>query len=264
MQKLGINLSFLAFTLLMGCALLKQPTPPIDLTIDSPEILLEKLREGNSRVQSLRALAKVRVNTPEGKHRFSEVVIAQEPERIRMEVLSFFGQLVALLVTDSSRLQALFVTEGRLYEGAASTRNLSRFLPVPLPTEEIVSLLLGKVSLIDFDITALELQRESNLYILRLSSQMGEKTQRLWIDPVNFRTVRSETSFPGEIAQLSAEFSDFNELNGVWFPSSISIKMPLKAIEAKVKYRSLELNPVLDLSLFTITPPPGITLIELD
>jgi outer membrane lipoprotein-sorting protein len=264
MQKIGISFFLLAFSLFTGCTLFKRPTPPIDLTINSPEILLEKLRERNSRVQSLRSLAKIRVSIPEGKSRFSEVVIAQEPGRIRMEVLSFFGHLAALLVTDSSRLQALFLNEGQMYEGAASASNLSSFLPIPLPPEEIVSLLLGKASLIDCDPVDLELRQEKDLYILKLSSRTGERVQRLWIEPVNFRTVRSETTYPGDTTLLIAEFDDFKELNGEWFPASISIRIPSEAIDVKVKYQSPELNPFLASSLFTIAPPPGATLVELD
>ncbi len=264
MQKIGISFFLLGFLLFTGCVPFRKPTPPVALTIDSPEILLEKLRERNGRVQSLRSLAKIQVKIPESNSRFSEVVIAQEPGRIRMEVLSFFGHLAALLVTDSSRLQALFINEGRLYEGVASAYNLSRFLPVPLPPEEIVSLLLGKTSLIDCDPVVLELQQEKDLYILKLSSRTGERLQRLWINPVNFRTVRSETTYPGDTTLLIAEFDDFKELNGEWFPASISIRIPAEAIDVKVKYQSPELNPVLDLSLFSITPPPGITLVELD
>lgn len=264
MKKIGISFFILTFSLFTGCSLFKKPTPPLDLKIDSPEIVLEKLRESNAKVQSLRSLAKIQVKIPERKSRFSELVIAQEPGRIRMEVLSFFGNLAALLVTDSSRLQALFINEGHLYEGVASAYNLSRFLPVPLPPEEIVSLLLGKASLIDCDPVDLELRQERDLYILKLSSRTGERLQRLWIDPVNFRTVRSETSYPGDTTLLIAEFKDFKELNGEWFPASISIKIPSEAIDVKVKYQSPELNPVLDSSLFTITPPPGINLVELD
>jgi len=125
---------------------------------------------------------------------------------------------VALLVTDSSRLQALFINEGCLYEGAATTHNLSQFLPVPLPPEEIVALLLGKVSLIDFDTANLELRQENDQYVLKLISLSGWKTQRLWIDPGYFRIIRSEISSPEGIILLSAEFLDFNDLNGVWFP----------------------------------------------
>jgi outer membrane lipoprotein-sorting protein len=264
MQKIRLSIFLLAFSLFTGCILFKKPTPPIDLTIDSPKIILEKLSESNGRVQSLRSLAKIQVKVPEGKSRFSEVVIAQEPGRIRMEVLSFFGHLAALLVTDSSRLQALFINEGQMYEGAASAHNLSSFLPIPLPPEEIVSLLLGKPFLIDCDPVDLELRQEKDLYILKLSSRTGERVQRLWIEPVNFRTVRSETTYPGDTILLIAEFDDFKEINGDWFPASISIKIPSEDIDVKVKYQSPELNPVLDSSLFTITPPPGITLVELD
>src|SRR5690606_17937388 len=87
--------------------------------------------------------ARLSAELREGSGKVGQFVLAERPDRVRLETLSFFGQPLAVLTSDGTTFRLHDLENGRFYEGPATAGNVSQLLPVRIPPEELVSLLLG-------------------------------------------------------------------------------------------------------------------------
>ena len=127
----------------------------------------------NDTPASLKGIARIKVEAPDEKFSLKELVIIKRPGCLRLETLSPLGHPAFFAVTDGKELFLFYPSENKFYHGMASPENISVFIPLNLRLEEIVSILLGKVSLIDYDTDQVECQVEGGFYLLRLSRDDG-------------------------------------------------------------------------------------------
>ena len=72
---------------------------------------------------------------------------------------------VASLVSNGARFGVYQAQGNTYYQGPASPENVSRFLPVVLPSEELVAVMLGQVPFIPAERKTLELDRDKGVYV---------------------------------------------------------------------------------------------------
>ncbi len=200
---------------------------------------------------------KLRVESPREKGSVSVYVAASRPGLLRMELFDFFNRPIAVLVTDGARFGLLQFQENTFYQGPATPRNLSRFLPVALPSEELVSIMLGQVPFIPASRMALRFDREEGLYVLTL--QAGEATQRLHIHPTFLRVVRSDVE---GVSAYDLEYDRFREREGLVFPEEVTLRSDAAQVLLRLRYTEISLNEGPDPTLFELIPPEGIPVVE--
>jgi outer membrane biogenesis lipoprotein LolB len=131
-----------AAALLAAACVHRAPLPPAEWPLSLAEVQadVERLvREGESR-RSLRAAGKLRVRTPDRDGRVREIILAQRPDRLRLESLSPLGQAVGLLVTDGTRYSFF---DGERIESGEVSGELLRHVGLALQPGEAVEVLLA-------------------------------------------------------------------------------------------------------------------------
>ncbi|ORJ61536.1 LolA family protein [Geothermobacter hydrogeniphilus] len=239
--------------LLQACAVPRPAAPPV-VDVGARE-LLQHLESSARRLQSLRGLARVRVESPQRNFGATQVLLVSKPNRLRAETLSLFGTPMLLLSSDGRQLQVLVPGQNRFYQGAASGRNLQRFTNLPLRLEDLVHLLLYQVPLLA-DVERLEADAAGPLLFL---SGDGDRRQELQFDN-QLRLVRCRLSRGGAV-WLDIGYGDFSAEQN--FPRSISLRLPQRDILLEVQFRQLEINPQLDPRRFVLVRPAGAKLIAL-
>jgi outer membrane lipoprotein-sorting protein len=229
--------------------------------IEDPEKLFELTSQAQANVLTLQGDAKLRVDSPQGSGTLSMFVAISRPGLLHLETFDFFNRPVAALVSDGQRF-GLYQTEGHVfYQGPASPENVSRFLPVVLPSEELVAVMLGQVPFIPAERKTLELDRDKGVYVLKLFR--GRVTQTLHVHTRLHRVVRSEVrGIPG----YDLAFDDLKEQgkSGVVFPKEVKLIAEAAETELRLRYSDVTLNGPPDLTLFELTPPEGARVVEVD
>jgi len=236
--------------------------PPPDLSLDPGELLAE-VKAAQARVVSVQGRARVGVEAPGGSGGSEQFLVAERPDRLRVEVHDFFGNVVASLAVEAGRLALYDAREGTFLHGAATPANLARLIPGALTPEALVTLLCGSAPLLDGAPVAAEPGDGSVLLTLRA----GDLVQRLEVGPgaalLSARQRRITTG--GEVpAGIDADFSVHRTRAGLRVPTDLSARAPEARVALSLTWRELEVNAPVDPALFRLTPPAGARVVDLD
>ena len=203
------------------------------------------------------------MESPDEKFSVKELVIAKSPDCLRLETLSPLGHPEFFAVTDGKGLFLFSPSENKFYHGMASPENIFVFIPLNLRLEEIVSILLGKVSLIDYDTDQAECQVEGDFYVLRLSSEDGRFKQMLKVSITKQKVVESKT-YEEETLILAVKYGHYESMEEELFPKNINISMPCDKTKVNVRYKKIEFFSEINPAAFKLTPPQGVEIISLE
>jgi outer membrane lipoprotein-sorting protein len=227
--------------------------------IDDAGLLFERVSKAQANVVSLQGDAKLRVESPQGSGTLSMFVALSRPGLLHFETFDFFNRPVAALTANGERF-GLYQTEGNAwYEGPSSPQNISRFLPVVLPSEELVAVMLGQVPFIPAERMTLSLDREEGVYVLTL--YRGAITQVLHVHTKYLRVLRSEVR-GAPAYDLALE--DYEQKEAVVFPKKVKLLVDRANTSLEVRYTDITLNASPDLTLFELTAPEGAKVVPVD
>jgi outer membrane biogenesis lipoprotein LolB len=221
--------------------------------------LFELTQAAQAQAVTLQGDGKLRVESPRGSGSVSVFLAASRPGLLRLELFDFFNRPLAVLVTDGQRFGLYQAQENTFYQGPASPRTLATLLPLALPSEELVTVMLGQVPFIPSEHMSLTLDRNEGLYVLTL--RRGEVTQVLHIHPTHLRVVRSQVR--GAPAYDLA-YESFKEQGGVLLPHEVTLSAGQAETRVRLRYTAVSVNGTPDLTLFDLSPPEDIPVVELD
>lgn len=236
---------------LSACATAVKPSPT-QAPAQSWEAseLIGSLNQRNQQFRAMRALARVDYAGSEGKHNFQEVVVAQRPDRLRLETLTFLGAILIVTVNDREII-AYQPREAVLLRGPRSKENLVKYTQIPLELNEITALLIG-LAPVD---TSAPWTQEGNALIF---SPNGRKQDRVAFEsqlPVPTQWERFNGA--GEV-ELAARFSDYIQTPAGSFPSRIQIEAPRQAKRLEIRIEEPEFNGSIPAELFTQSKPANV------
>ncbi|ATB34528.1 DUF4292 domain-containing protein [Melittangium boletus] len=208
---------------------------------------------------TLQGEGKIRIETPQGSGTVSAFLAASRPGLLRVEMFDFFNRPIAVLVTDGHRFGLLQAQENKYYQGPATPRNLSRFLPVALPSEELVAVMLGRVPFIPAERMTLAIDEKEGLYVLTLVK--GPVSQVLHIHPRHLRVVRSQVK---GARTYSLEYGRFEPQGESVFPREVKLLAESAETSLDLRYTSVTLNESPDLTLFDLSVPEDIPVVDVD
>ena len=244
------------------CTHLKRPAPISVYQTCFPHQILSMIKE-NDTPAGLKGIARFKVESQDEKFSVKELVIAKQPGCLRLETLNPLGQPGFFAVTDGKELFLFSPSENKFYHGMASPENMSVLIPLNLRLEEIVSILLGKVSLIDYDTDQAECQAEGDFYVLRLFTKDGRLKQVLKISLSGQKVVESKT-YEEEALILAVKYGHYESMEGELFPKDISISMPHDKTKVNVRYNKIEFFSEINSAAFRLIPPQGVEVISLE
>lgn len=227
--------------------------------ITDPDVLLAQVAEAEARAVTVKGEAKLKVRSPQASGAVTLFVASSRPALLHLETLDFFGRPQAVLVADGQRFGLYAAEENRFYRGPASPANVSRFLPVMLPGEELVALLLGQAPRIPAERKALAVDRDRGVYVLTLTR--GQVEQRLEVHPRYLRVTRSQVR---GVRAYDAAFGDFAVTPAGAFPREVVLDAASADTRLELHYTDVSLNAAPDLTLFELSPPEGVPVVEVD
>jgi hypothetical protein len=227
--------------------------------ITQAEELFRLTSAAQAQVVTLQGDGRLRLESPQGAGTVSVYLAASRPGLLRVEMFDFFNRPISVLVTDGQRFGLFQAQENKFYRGPATPRNLSRFLPVALPSEELVSVMLGQVPFIPADRMTLALDEREGLYVLTL--HRGEVSQVLHIHPRHLRVVRSQIRGARVYALTYENFKEHGELV---FPQAVTLRASTADTSLDLRYTDITLNESPDLTLFDLSAPEDVPVVELD
>ncbi|PLY04043.1 MAG: hypothetical protein C0624_06355 [Desulfuromonas sp.] len=244
-----VILLLLLLSLAGGCA--KPVLEPLELYPGLGEELLLKVKQQNARFQTLKGMASIKLRYGTRSMNFSNALVLQKPDRLRLEILSPFGASYLQASSDGERLSLYVPTKGRFYTGPPSSENLQLLTQMPIELEQMISLLLYEVPLLSGPVVAVEARGQEG-YVLTL--QQGDRRQQLQFDRAK-RLVGSYW-YRGDLLDIEITYADF--VYGSNFPAKIRLEQPRLEALLQTSFEDPETNVVIDPRLFSLTPPAGV------
>lgn len=249
-------LALAAALLLAGCP---RRAPPPDLSADA-EALRAQVVAAQDRVRSCAGDARLKVAWTGGPVSLPQYVAAEKPDRLHVETFDFFGNALAVLVARDGRFALYDAREKVYYRGPATPENLARLVPLPLPAEDLVTLLCGSAPLLDAP--AVLAEPGSGFMGLDLAGRGRRQSLAIGAGAAILRSERTG-GVPGA-PDYVATFSGHRTRGGVPFPTTLALTATSPEVELELRWKDVEVNAELDAALFRLEPPAGARVVELD
>jgi hypothetical protein len=237
------SLALLAGLALAGCRTL--PAPEHELAADDPRVgvRVAALRALATERTGLRASARSSSSGPDGGGFSTQLLLAQRPARLRVEVIGLLQQRVLVLATDGERYE-LYRAEGGLREaGPVHPGVLEEVAGLPVTPEAAVGLLLAAPRAPDGPPL-----RASENGAGELTLHWEEETLAFDADgrlaALHFR--------PDGRYVLHARWSDWRETPRGPFPHRLEVELPEAEARLSLELRQVELDPELPPELFRL------------
>jgi outer membrane lipoprotein-sorting protein len=246
----------LLILLLGGCAPTpRQPWPALPTAAE----LLARLEAQAGTYRSFDAAARVGV-TVGGKYLASQqFILLQRPDRLRLDALTGFGQLILQLASDGERVTALLndSVPPKFLIGRASQANISRLTRIPLAVDDLIALLLYDPPLAPRTSSRVKQQFEAVHLVLEPFGK--EELQELLFDRA-LRLIGCRYYRQGKL-WLAVEYAKFAQDSG--FPRLIKLELPGELTKITLKISELSLNPAIDPQKFRLQQPDNAIVEEL-
>ena len=198
----------------------------------------------------MRALARIDYAGPEAKQNFQEAIVAQRPDHLRLETLTFLGAILIVTV-NNQEIVAYQPREGTMVRGKASRDALARFTQIPLEVNEITTLLMG---LPPADPKA-PWKQEGNVLIFSTNGRARDRVAFETAQPVPSAWERLNGA--GEV-EISARFVDYSQSPAGPYPSRIQIEAPLRKRKLEIRLQEPEFNGPMTDDLFSQAKPANV------
>ena len=233
-----------------GCSTtVTPPAPKLPTPAWESAKLIEALKQRDTALRSVRALARVDYAGPEGKHSFQEAVLVERPDKLRLETLTFLGAILIVTANDKEMI-GYHPREGVFVRGPRSKENLRRYTQMPLELEEITGLLVGLPPLA----AGTSWTQEGAALIF---SANGRRDVVAFESSQLVPTKWERFTGDGKV-ELSAQFSDYISTPAGLFPSKIFFEAHLQKRKIEIRYQEPEINATIPSELFSQQKPPHV------
>ncbi|MFV1978905.1 MAG: DUF4292 domain-containing protein [Myxococcota bacterium] len=260
MKRVAVGAALLCWA--TACAT-PSPLQPLSPGDPRPRQLLADWVERTSQRQGLRGLARLAIDRNDGsvQLRGKQLLVLERPSRLRVEILGFLNQSLAVIATDGEGFE-VYRAEDQSYEsGEVDEHLLWNEVGIDLSPEEAVAILLG-VPISEPLPTPLNAVRDGDGQIrIDLADAQGKVVERVTFDSAGrLRALEVLDDF-GAIL-WSAQFDEYRDVGGSPFAHSIDLAVRSGKTRAEISFRKVELNPDLPPGVFRLFPsregdPPG-------
>ena len=245
---------------LAGCSLRPAPGPPAPAgaLVDAPAIVAADAAR-RAALRSLRAWARLAYESPDESHKAKQLLVAERPDRLRLEIFSPFGAVFVLAAADGA-LAAYDRGAATVYRGAANADNLRRYTQMDLPVAGAVDLLLGTPPIDDAAPGVVSLDGGA-VELWRGTADGGARV--VWYSPALLPLRYEEQDRDGRV-RLRAAYDGYTTVDGVPVATQLQIELPPSQQRIGVTLSDIEVNPALDDAVFALQTPAGSAVVDLD
>ena len=265
----GLALAMLlAVPIVHGCGASRVQFPVVatpnferEVNGDREATLRRTLDARESEMTTFRAQARLKYTNDEGTKRYSQMVVVQGPDRVRIDFMTPFGPTYTV-ASDGSELTAYDRGAKRLYRGDPSPNNVRRYTNVPVEIPVLASLMRGLPPLMERTTAGRVFESSSGVAWSAPVKGGGRLT-------VNFSG--PEALLPESVTvtdavltgDLSATFENYEDVDGLMVPHLIRTQLPDGA-EIELKYSRIWRGIGLGQSAFHIDAPKGVDVVVMD
>ncbi len=235
-----------------------EPDDPRALAVLAQWVEVAQSRTG------LRGRARLAVESADGRVAFSgkQVLVVQRPARLRVEVLGFLNQTLAVVVTDGDRFE-VFRTQDRSYEtGKLRSTLLWDEARIALTAQEAASVVLGIPVPDPQWVPSPVAMDPRGLTSIDMVDADGVRRQRLSFGAHGHLTESQQFDADGLLV-WRAQFDDYREIGGERLAHKIELDVVVGATHAEINLGDIELNPTLSREIFQLRPvvdePPEVS-----
>jgi len=220
-----------------------------------PQLVLDAFLRGAEARHSLRGRARIEVQAGSDVSLAGrQILVAERPDRLRIEVLGLFDQALAVLTTDGQRFELFRSSDLTFEEGELRPELLWEQAHIALRPEEAIALLLGTPPPEPGLVPVHAEGADDGTIRVSLAAPGGPERRRLRFDPQG-RLERVEVIGPDGSLEWIAAFADFEPVGGVPFAHAITLYVAAGGTKAEIHLRDVELNPELPPGIWSVRPP---------
>lgn len=253
-------LGALTLLVLAGC-----PHPQVARPYAPPKAaeLVAHLATRAGAIHSLRADTKVDYLAEKGDRiKVAISFLVAPPDRLHMDAESPLGGSLASLATDGKTFALLDARENRFLTGEAAPCNIARLIRVELKPADAISVLEGGVPLVEHPASE-EVgwdPTDGGREVLTQRDAAG-RALRIWFAAKDraWDVVAAEMKGKDGAVEWRLENEDFSATGALRFPGRTTIVQPARKADARIRFRSREVNVDVPEGAFRLEPPAGLT-----
>jgi hypothetical protein len=247
----------LLVSLLGSCAQFTPKSVGDPISLDFAEGLIAELVETAAGNSSLQGLASFEMVNPDRSLSGKQVILVEKPDRLRAEVLNFFNSPLLLLAANGEHLNVFLPFENYYYSGAASAKNLGRFVRLPLRLDDLLSILFYQPLIIDAESAEAYALKAGGWKLVRHNRLFW---QELFFDPE--RRLVEVNYYNKDGLSLSVDYGKFSGQDRL--PRLFEIKVPRLETMVSLEFDELDVNLDIKPELFQIAIPADAKVFLLD
>lgn len=245
---------------LAGCA--ARPAPrrpaPVGARVDADAIVAADAAR-RAALRGLRAWARLSYESPQESRRAKQLLVAERPDRLRLEIFSPFGAVFVLAAADGA-LAAYDRGAKTVYRGAANADNLRRYTQMDLPVAGAVDLLLGTPP-IDAAEPGVVTADGDTIELWHGTADGGARV--VWYSSALAPLRYEERDGDGRV-RLRAAYDGYTAVAGVPVATQLQIELPPSQQRIAIALSDIEVNPPLGDGVFAFQTPAGSAVVDLD
>jgi hypothetical protein len=219
--------------------------------------LMQRVAHSEKQISSIKGEAKLKIDSKKGSGTVSLFAAVEDPARLHLETLDFFGRPTGSFVSDGERFGLYDANAGRYYTGPATAENVGRFVPIAMAPAELAALLLGRAPRLDGAKPAMTLDGKTGLFEVTLTR--GEIVQKLWVKPPEYRVVKSRVT---GISAYDLDFDDLQTVGPLTYPRRVLLEAHGEKLA--LDYKDIALNETADAAIYELTPPANVPVVPVD
>jgi hypothetical protein len=227
--------------------------------------LVEQTITREARKGTMKAIADLEVQAMGRRYPARIAIMARRPDLLRIESLPLIGTPELMLSIRGNQLRVFIPGKGEFYTGEAS-KHLSRFVPLPMAVQDIVSILMGAYPPPREGDCITQDTPDGDLRPIHILTREGVVRTTLWIKWPELTLSRLKTIGDDEKAGYTVGYSDYEMTNEVVLPGKIVIRsgggVGMRQT-INIRYSDMEISTEVDDQSFDLPIPAGVRPIEL-
>lgn len=248
-------LTIFIFMLLLGCAPLVPSPPYAPFTQTETAQLISNLRAEGRRISSFHGAGRLRYRDREEESELNLLAAGGRPFKVRIEISHPWGRPLFFIVLDGDNTSVLSLVDHKFFKGQSNRLPMDLFFLLRLDLDSIWQILSGNVPVLPHSKAASLKPYEVTLY-----NGEGEVTQIISFFPRSL--LPRSVFFPYE--GITIMLSDFKQDDFGPRPLKIEIARKDTNQSVQIRYKDLTRNKPIPEEVFSLDPPPGFEVIELN
>lgn len=248
-------LTIFIFMLLLGCAPLVPSPPYAPFTQTETAQLISNLRAEGRRISSFHGVGRLWYRDREEESELNLLAVGRRPFKVRLEISHPWGRPLFFIVLDGDNTSVLSLVDHKFFKGQSNRLPMDLFFLLRLDLDSIWQILSGNVPVLPHSKAASLKPHEVTLY-----NGEGEVTQIISFFPRSL--LPRSVSFPYE--GITIMLSDFKQDDFGPRPLKIEIARKDTNQSVEIRYKDLTRNKPIPEEVFSLDPPPGFEVIELN